>query len=297
MNRTLCLIILILVLLSLIFIPFVFIKRKKKKNVEFLNMTDDKYLDCSTTDQPKSLVNQKFKKIPLDFKFETKKSPRQIKKIKSLLRDTIKVLEKNKLTYFLGAGTLLGSYRQGDFTPWDDDADIMIRVEDHDKLFSLKDKFKKYGITLSEGCLSCWAKTYNTVCQHLKKTHNDLSMEVCNASRYFSAVNRDGEHMDIFKIFPIESNGKKAYSLYGVNRLISEEQYKNMFPGKPCTFGDIIGNCPNNTKELLCRNYKDIKIPMKNSKELSLKDDHVFGIEAHGEGGLHLDENLQLVSK
>ena len=290
MNKIL---LILYILLSILFIILICIlcNRKEfyKKSIKktHINLIDDKYLNCNTPHTPSNLLDQAKNTRYIDFKFSEKIPINEEIKLKSLLRDSIKVLEENKIPYFLSGGTLLGAYRQNDFIPWDDDADIMIRVEDHNKLWKLKRKFRKYGILLNQGCLSCWSNHYRDTCRYLKKKYNDLSLTKCKGSRYFSALKRDGMHIDIFKIFPIKNNGKIAYSLYGSNRLISEQQYKSMFPGIPCNFGGIIANCPNNTKELLCRNYKNINIPTRNG-ELTHKNEHVFGIRQNK--GLHLNE-------
>jgi len=44
----------------------------------------------------------------------------------NILKDVIKVLEKNNLEYFISFGTLLGAVRHGGLIPWDTDTDIII---------------------------------------------------------------------------------------------------------------------------------------------------------------------------
>ena len=195
----------------------------------------------------------------------------KVNNYKNLLKDTIDVLNKNNIPYFLECGTLLGAYRHQDFIPWDDDLDICIKLEDHDKLMSCKEDFNKVNILLNNGCIACWSDIYVDVCTYLKKKYNDVSAEQpCNGDRYFSSVERNGVRMDIFHIIPIHSNNITVYSRTGSNKLITEEEYKNMFPGVPCYFGDVKANCPKNSKTLLCKTYNNnIKLPIKNNAILS----------------------------
>jgi lipopolysaccharide cholinephosphotransferase len=59
-----------------------------------------------------------------------------------LLEQTIKVLEKHKIKYWVDGGSLLGAIRNKGQIPWDDDVDIGIDIKDQQKLAdALKDFF------------------------------------------------------------------------------------------------------------------------------------------------------------
>ena len=58
-----------------------------------------------------------------------------------LLTKTDEAMKKEKVSYMLDAGTLLGSVRHQGFIPWDDDADICMLREDYDKFIKSAHKY------------------------------------------------------------------------------------------------------------------------------------------------------------
>ena len=67
---------------------------------------------------------------------------------KKLLRDVTHLLEVHHIIYWLGSGTLLGLVREKRLLPWDNDVDIFIQDDEHDKFFSIFHEFKKLGCLL-----------------------------------------------------------------------------------------------------------------------------------------------------
>ena len=65
----------------------------------------------------------------------------QLKQLQNLLltilRDVVAVCEKHNITYTLGGGSALGAIRHNGFIPWDDDIDLNMPREDHDRFIPL----------------------------------------------------------------------------------------------------------------------------------------------------------------
>ena len=67
-----------------------------------------------------------------------------------ILKDLISFCEENDLTYFMYAGSLLGTIRHGGFIPWDDDLDVVMLRQDFEKFKKLYPSNEKYELLTIE---------------------------------------------------------------------------------------------------------------------------------------------------
>lgn len=71
----------------------------------------------------------------------------------------------NGITYFITAGTLIGSLRHKGFIPWDDDIDLVMLRPDYEKLltkFSNDGRYRLYSIETDPSCIYAYAKIYDS---------------------------------------------------------------------------------------------------------------------------------------
>jgi len=109
---------------------------------------------------------------------------------KKLLIDTISILEKNNIPYWLDDGTLLGIIRDGMLLPWDVDIDIGVPGEYGEKVFSLKrDFFPRYKM-LKRLAPTAWLPG---------------KMRVAKIRPLRSEIMKDSLHLDIFFKYTVDN--------------------------------------------------------------------------------------------
>ena len=112
-----------------------------------------------------------------------------------ILKTIDNICKKNKITYYLGEGTLLGAVRHKGFIPWDDDLDILMPREDYDKFIDI------FGKNVIDNCVMCNDKTIEDY--HLVITKivalDDNGFENCDA-RSMAKCGYSGPFVDIFPL-------------------------------------------------------------------------------------------------
>jgi phosphorylcholine metabolism protein LicD len=140
----------------------------------------------------------------------------EVDKLLKLLDEVVAILDKNKITYWLDGGTLLGACQNGKFIPWDDDIDLAIPDCDFDKVIELtKDKKYDYKI-IKSGNKAKFKHIKNSIVKITDKNSGffvDLVLNVKHDGNYYSNW-KPYEHAfikdtDLFPLKKIEFEGKK----------------------------------------------------------------------------------------
>lgn len=123
-----------------------------------------------------------------------------------ILKDFIKICEENNLTYYMYAGSLLGSVRHNGFIPWDDDLDVVMFRDDFEK-------FKKIFISSNNDKYELLANETHEDYFHLlaKLMLKDTRFEESWVSQVDFHI---GINMDIFVLDDLSDNNlKRNYQL------------------------------------------------------------------------------------
>ena len=158
-----------------------------------------------------------------------------------MLDDFSKTMDKYNLTYFMDAGTLLGSYRHHGMIPWDDDIDLFADVEQYKQVRTALDTMKdKYIVSVhSKGLLKLHSR-------------ND------SKTYLFSSSNKTFPwKWPFLDVFWFQRNGSSIYRIHK-----PKEIYKisDIFPPVKRPFGSLMLNSPCDTATFLTKKFHNWKL-------------------------------------
>ena len=242
------------------------------------------HLDGNNLDDPSDIGQKIDSAISLPVSNQDRE---RMRKAGEFLRIFTGLLDANNIQYFLTGGTLLGAYRHGDFIPWDDDIDICIQLEDHDKLFStfFQTQANEHEIVIRNGYLpDCeYYESIINFISHYYTHSNDKWVPSSNnqnkTSGFLAFAEWENLRIDIYHLTPVIRSPNNRYftAAYG-NRLFA---YDDIFPLKACTLASNSYYCPNRTKKILLMAYGDLDIPCQwdvtsQSLKFKSKNEQVF---------------------
>ena len=210
--------------------------QRKMFNITSEEAEDDKILYLEMWEHMINISNN----LPVrlnTFKMRLKKN--ELVLMLEMLEDFSKTMDKYNLTYFMDAGTLLGSYRHHGMIPWDDDIDLFADVEQYKQVRTALDTIKdKYVVSVhSKGLLKLHSKN---------DSNNTLYITNTNTKTF-------PWKWPFLDIFWFHRSGSRMQKLY--NNAVY--RVSDIFPLKKRPFGTLMLNSPCNTSLFLTNKFQN----------------------------------------
>lgn len=126
---------------------------------------------------------------------------------KNMLEEIDKFCKKEKITYYICGGTLLGAIRHKGFIPWDDDVDILMPRPDYEKFHEI---LKKYNYHLNESLIFRSFKYNNLLLPFGKVMNTKFKMQ----THYYENEFDNYLWVDIFPMDGLPESNKKTEKIY-----------------------------------------------------------------------------------
>lgn len=164
-----------------------------------------------------------------------------------MIKEIDSLCKKHDITYYLNGGNALGAIRHNGFIPWDDDFDIMLKIEDYHRLLEVCRKELDPNIWYIQEGWKDWPGCFSKI--RLKNTYLHEQGEWCGTS-----VENRGIFIDIF---PIVHSSKHL-----IPRIIQYSAAKLLVSSSLRKKGDYISNTL--LKRFLIRTSKILDINLFN---------------------------------
>lgn len=182
-----------------------------------------------------------------------------LKRARKMLEDTVTILERNNIPYWLDAGTLLGIIRDNDFIPWDYDIDLGVASIHIDRVIALKRQFfPKYRLVTRPLKSAVIPGTYRS-CK-VKRTLGKLSF----------LHSKEELHLDIFFKYKIDNH--YCWIDSNITKRVDAAFHDNL---DRITWKGKSYSIPSNVEAYLTRRYGDWRTPVENY-DASIHDKAIF---------------------
>lgn len=185
-----------------------------------------------------------------------KRRPGDEKKLtaeKNLLKEIVRIFDKNQIPYWVDAGTCLGAYRYGGMIPWDEDVDIGILMPDFCNAFNALKELDPEKYQVQDWSNRCHPETYIRVFVRESRNHLDI---------YHYTIDPEQKTVAYF-VSNLDSNLMITAWKIRESRFTKPTAYDIIFPLRKAQFDGIEVCVPNKTKLYLQEKYGENIDPAK----------------------------------
>jgi len=165
-------------------------------------------------------------------------------RMKTMLLQTIDILQENNITHWLEGGTLLGIIRDGDLIPWDYDADLGIPGDCVEKVLNIRNKFLPKYLVKKKTTKSNWLPS---------------DLRVIKIKATWEKLRQINFHIDLFCLYKVDNTHRwiDSNTLKHVDKKFHEKLDTIKWEGREV-------NIPSYVEEYLEIRYGNWKVPSQN---------------------------------